>query len=182
MVAGNQNVGKSFFCDKILNLCEIRGNHVPMASCSFAGIKMQAYIFGQLHSKRMISRYFYFKSVDALSTPNNLGYFSPIASWSGQPSSLLMIWKKRKLAHFNNLIVCSIRLLGKWGQVKIWWGEEILYFLNFFIFWREGEKRKNITFLWFPITSRRNFQMHLLQATKAMKMNWYIYLSWTSNA
>lgn len=28
MVAGNQNVGKSFFCDKILNLCEIRGNHV----------------------------------------------------------------------------------------------------------------------------------------------------------
>jgi polynucleotide 5'-kinase involved in rRNA processing len=28
MVVGNKTAGKSFFCDKILNLSETRGNHV----------------------------------------------------------------------------------------------------------------------------------------------------------
>jgi sigma54-dependent transcription regulator len=28
MVVGNRGAGKSFFCDKILNLSEVRGNHV----------------------------------------------------------------------------------------------------------------------------------------------------------
>lgn len=30
MVGGNGSSGKSFFCDKVLNLCEVRGNHVSM--------------------------------------------------------------------------------------------------------------------------------------------------------
>lgn len=76
LVAGNQEAGKSFFCDKILNLCEIRGNNVHMWGCSFAGKRMQGSISGPPPSKRTISRYSYSKSADAPSNPSLLGFYS----------------------------------------------------------------------------------------------------------
>lgn len=54
MVVGNRGAGKSFFCDKILNLSEIRGNHVKIRLFSFAARTIRASIYGPPLFKRTI--------------------------------------------------------------------------------------------------------------------------------
>lgn len=58
VVMANHQAGKSFFCDKILNLAEVKGNHVNYALFSFAETVMLAFIFGQHLSKKIIWRFF----------------------------------------------------------------------------------------------------------------------------
>lgn len=71
MVSGNHISGKSFFCDKVLNLCEVRGNHVSVPPSSFAAVRIQASTYGLRPSRRAISRSFYSKSMAAASNRKN---------------------------------------------------------------------------------------------------------------
>lgn len=77
MVVGNRGTGKSFFCDKILNLSEIRGNHVKIRLFSFAARAIRASIYGRHLSKKMISKYSSLKSATAISTHRNSRYYQP---------------------------------------------------------------------------------------------------------
>ena len=54
VVVGDQSSGKSFLCDKILNLSEIRGNHVFLVLYSFVEKRIKASISGQLLSTKRI--------------------------------------------------------------------------------------------------------------------------------
>lgn len=56
MVAGNRSSGKSFFCDKVLNLSEVRGNHVPPAPPSSAAAGTPASTCGPRPSRKETSK------------------------------------------------------------------------------------------------------------------------------
>lgn len=54
VTVGNRSAGKSFFCDKVLNLSEVRGNHVLSCLASSADPGVLHLICGALPSKRAI--------------------------------------------------------------------------------------------------------------------------------
>jgi len=81
MVTGNRGSGKSFFCDKILNLSEVRGNHVSMDLWSFVVAKIQVLMCGPHPLRKRISRFFCFKSMGVLFILRSSRYCLLMQSW-----------------------------------------------------------------------------------------------------